>query len=396
MTATTQSNRFTRDFWILCGVVFCFFFSFQLVIPQLPSFITSLGGERYKGLIIGAFALSALWSRPFSGKLIDVIGRRPVMLFGITVCVLVSFAYPWVNGVTFFLSLRFLHGISAGFTPTATTAMCSDIVPVQRRGEAMGIIGMSGNLGMSLGPALGSEVAIAYGNNTMFIVAGIFSIVALIPALLIKESRPNIKKFHFKDLLIKRKEIIEKRVLLQGTVMALGVITFGALLTLVPDYCLQFGLKKNGYFFTVVTITSLVVRIFSGKWSDKYGREAVMLVGTLFLIAANVLLITANSIETMFVAAGVFGISTGINSPTLFAWTIDKGNQKHIGRGISTLFIFLEFGIITGSIIPVEIYRNDPSRLPLTFVFTLICAITAFFLVLRALKKSRKTQVESF
>ncbi|MFT7591586.1 MAG: MFS family permease, partial [bacterium] len=282
------------------------------------------------------------------------------------------------------------------FTPTATTAMCSDVVSVKKRGEAMGIVGMAGNLGMSLGPALGSEVGVKYGNQTMFYVAGFIAILSMLPALKMKESLKKTTPFKFAMLKLKWHEIIEPKVILQGSIMTLAVITFGALLTLVPDYCSQFGLVKNGYFFTVVTVTSLTVRVLSGRLSDKFGREIVLVIGLLFLIVANILLIMAQDINMVFVAAGVFGISTGINSPTIFAWTIDSGDQQSIGRGISTLFIFLEIGIIIGSIIPAEIYGNVNANLPRAFMFTLGCAIVAFILTFYAYLETRKKVVESF
>ncbi|MBO6516876.1 MAG: MFS transporter [Bacteroidia bacterium] len=390
-----ENQRFTKEFWVLCSVVFVYFISFNLIIPQLPNYITQLGGARYKGLIIGVFALSALGTRPFSGKLIDFIGRKPIMLLGILVSVLVLFTYPIAHGVFVFLTLRFIHGISAGCTPTATTAFCSDIVPVSRRGEAMGIVGMSGNLGMSLGPALGSEVAIRYNNETMFIVGGVIALVAMLPAWRLKESLPTATGFKPSMLKLRLHEVIEKRVLVQGLVMTLTVITFGALLTLVPDYCSSFGIRKNGYFFSVVTLTSLGARVVSGKLSDKFGREVVILVGVLVLIVANILLILASSAGSVFVAAAVFGLATGINSPTLFAWTIDNGDPKFIGRGISTLFIFLEFGIIIGSVVPAEIYQNRAENIPKAFMFTLVCAIAALLLVLRAYSR-RNRSLESF
>ena len=52
-----------------------------MIIPELPAFLTSLGGEDYKGLIIALFTLTAGISRPFSGKLADTIGRVPIILF---------------------------------------------------------------------------------------------------------------------------------------------------------------------------------------------------------------------------------------------------------------------------------------------------------------------------
>ncbi len=50
-----------------------------MLIPELPSYLSNLGGSEYKGLIIALFTLTAGLSRPFSGKLTDTIGRKPVL-----------------------------------------------------------------------------------------------------------------------------------------------------------------------------------------------------------------------------------------------------------------------------------------------------------------------------
>jgi MFS family permease len=98
-------------------------------------------------------------SRPFSGKLTDTIGRIPVMVFGSAVCVIVALLYPLLASVSGFLTLRFLHGMSTGFKPTATAAYIADIVPDSKRGEAMGILGVATSSGMAIGPAIGGWVA---------------------------------------------------------------------------------------------------------------------------------------------------------------------------------------------------------------------------------------------
>ena len=73
---------YTPQFILLCFSYFFFAASFTMIIPELPAYLTSLGGEDYKGLIIGLFTLTAGISRPFSGKLTDTIGRVPVMIIG--------------------------------------------------------------------------------------------------------------------------------------------------------------------------------------------------------------------------------------------------------------------------------------------------------------------------
>ena len=90
-----------------------------MMIPELPNYLDKMGGGDYKGWIIALFTLTAGLSRPFSGKLTDTIGRLPVMYVGTIACVVCSALYPVFHFVTGFMILRFFHGFSTGFKPTA-------------------------------------------------------------------------------------------------------------------------------------------------------------------------------------------------------------------------------------------------------------------------------------
>ena len=160
--SSRKKKVYTLDFALLCLASVLFATSFNMIIPELPDYLTQLGGKEYKGLIISLFTTSALLSRPFSGKLSDTVGRVPVMAFGFVVCFIVGFMYPLLVSVIGFLFLRFLHGFSTGFTPTAINAYIADIIPADRRGEALGISGFFFSLGMALGPYLGGEIMLRY------------------------------------------------------------------------------------------------------------------------------------------------------------------------------------------------------------------------------------------
>src|SRR5690606_25143732 len=111
------------------------------------------------GYIISVFTITAMISRPFSGRLADTIGRIPVIMVGSVVCFSCSLIYPLLTTVAGFLVLRLVHGLSTGFTPTGQTAYLADIVPVERRGEGMGILGTAAGIGMAGGPALGGLIS---------------------------------------------------------------------------------------------------------------------------------------------------------------------------------------------------------------------------------------------
>ena len=104
-----------------------------MIIPELPNDITELGAPDKKGLIVSAFSFAALLARPLSGKLTDVIGRKPIMIIGVLVCIVAGFIYPLIQSVLFFIFLRFMHGFSSGFKPTATTSYMADIIPLEKR-----------------------------------------------------------------------------------------------------------------------------------------------------------------------------------------------------------------------------------------------------------------------
>src|SRR5688572_29831670 len=120
---------YTTQFWLLCLSSVLFFASFNMIIPNMPAYLTGLGGSEFKGLIISLFTITAMVSRRFSEKIADNVGRIRVRVMGTSVCVLIGVLYPIHSTVTGFLFLRLFHGFSTGLTATRLTADLSDIIP---------------------------------------------------------------------------------------------------------------------------------------------------------------------------------------------------------------------------------------------------------------------------
>ena len=259
-----QSSIYTTQFWLLCTSNFLFSASFQMMIPELPDYLKSMGGKEYIGYIIALFTLTAGLSRPFSGKLTDTIGRVPIMAFGSIVCFVCSGIYPFVHTVFGFLLLRFLHGFSTGTKPTATAAYVADIIPEDRRGEAQGMLGIFTATGMSIGPTIGSYLATFATINVMFYTSSAFALGSILILLNMKETLPKAQKqpFSLKLFKIGWIDIFEPRVLPAFVVMLLLCFSSGVILTLVADQTKLLGMTNKGLFFTISTIASLSVRIF--------------------------------------------------------------------------------------------------------------------------------------
>ena len=379
--APSPTRTYTVGFWLMCLSSFLFFASFNLLLPELPDHLTRLGGGEYKGYIIALFTLTAAISRPYSGKLADTVGRIPVMVLGSLVCFVCGFFYPWALSVGGFLTLRLLHGFSTGFKPTGTAAYVADIVPVARRGEAMGLLGVTGALGMAFGPAFGSWVADTFSLNAMFYCSSGAALLSVLVQGTLTETLPRAqrRRFSFGLLKLKWAEVLEPRVLAPALVTALCLFPYGAVLTVIPDQSRLLGLtgSTKGLFYICYTVASLAVRLLAGKASDTHGRVPVLRGSAGLLAAGLALLVWAPSVPVFLAAAVVFGLGTGLNSPTLYAWTIDLSHPEHRGRGVATMYIALEVGIGLGALLAGWIFANQPGRLPYVHGLSLVCVLLA-------------------
>ena len=375
---TVTPQVYTPQFWLLCLSSALFFASFNMIIPELPAYLTSLGGAQHKGLIISLFTLTAMISRPFSGKLADKIGRVPVMMFGAVVCFVCSLIYPVLTTVSGFLLLRLAHGFSTGFSPTGISAYISDIIPVHKRGEAMGMMGTAGTVGMAAGPAIGGAIANNFGLNSMFYCSSFFAVVSIVILFGIKETLQQKQSFSLFLLKVQKKDLFEPRVLAACLVMALAAYAFGAVYTVIPDFGEFVGIKNKGVLFTFLTIASLLVRLLAGKASDLYGRVPVLKVTTLVIVLSMVIIGLAESPVMLIVGVTFYGFAQGSTSSTLLAWATDLSDEQHRGRGIGSLYISMEFGIGIGALASGLLYANQSSHFFLVFATSAALSLAAF------------------
>ncbi len=338
-----------------------------MMIPELPAYLDNMGGGEHKGWIIALFALTAGISRPFSGKLADTIGRIPVMYIGVSACVICGILYPPLNFVTGFLTLRFFHGFSTGFKPTGTAAYTADIVPMHRRGEAMGMLGICFSIGGASAPVLGSWITMHWSINAMFYASSVLAGLSMLVMWHLKETLQEPQKFHPRLLRITKDDIYDPMVIPAGIVMIFCYFSYGVILTLVPDLSDSVGVTNRGTFFTLFTLASVSTRMFAGRISDKHGREPVLQVSALVIALAMLAFARTHSPAMLYLASVIFGLGNGIFSPAINAWSVDLGHPERKGRALATMYISLEIAIGVGAAASGWYFANVLERLPAVF-----------------------------
>ena len=134
----------TKNFIIITLLNFLIFFSFQMLQPTLPIYVKELGGtDSVVGLVTGIFTVSALIARPFAGKTLDKIGRKPVFIIGLAIFAASVLAYSWLPIIGLILFFRLIHGFGWGISNTAVNTIASDNIPKARFGEGMGYFSLA-------------------------------------------------------------------------------------------------------------------------------------------------------------------------------------------------------------------------------------------------------------
>ena len=385
-----RMKSYSSNFWIVCISMLLFMISFNLIMPELNGILSDLGGDRWKGLIITVFTISAAISRPFSGKLSDYIGRKKVMYVGLVLCVVVNLLYPFTHSVFLFLVVRFIHGFTVGFTPTGATAMITDLLPIDKRGAGMGIWGTFISLGIGVGQVLGTPIASFVGINALFYLSLFLNIISLILLQFTVETLDSPKEMQLTHLKIKKQDVFEPNVLPSAFVMFLTSACSGCVFVLTPDISAYLGIENKGWFFFFYVAVTILVRLFTGRLSDTIGRVKSLIIGVSLLCISMILLVNATTILTYTLASVVFGLATGINSPSLFAWTADLSHPERKGVGAGTMFIALELGIMFGSICTIFTYKNTYVTASHSFFIGIITSLIALVYLVSTNRKSTK------
>ena len=153
----SNSKLWTKDF--LLGTFINFFLLFNYYL--LMVIITAYSIEHFHvshsiaGLTASIFIIGALVARFFSGKWIEQIGRKKMLLSGVLIELIMSITYFFINGIESLFIIRTLHGMAYGMASTAISTIVTSIVPKDRQGEGIGYYMLSITMGSAVGPFLG-------------------------------------------------------------------------------------------------------------------------------------------------------------------------------------------------------------------------------------------------
>ncbi|RBY98117.1 MFS transporter [Blastococcus sp. TF02-8] len=126
-----------------------------IIATAVPSIVDSLGGFAEFPWLFSVYLLAQAVTVPVYGKLADVFGRKPVMLFGIGLFLLGSVLCGLAWNMTALIAFRAVQGLGAGAVQPMSMTIVGDLYSLEERAKVQGYIASVWAISSVVGPTLG-------------------------------------------------------------------------------------------------------------------------------------------------------------------------------------------------------------------------------------------------
>jgi MFS family permease len=323
-----------------------FFFASLNCFFLLPLYVQQLGGtEVAVGTVMGVYSATGILCQPLVGPWVDAVGRRPFMLLGTALVVLSSALAVAAGGVAMLGVVRALQGLGFSAFFVANYSYVLDLVPIARRGWALGIYGLSGMASTAIAPLFGEMVIRRFGFRPLFVACGLLALLTGATVWTLRERErvdaPTVPAFASLGAMLAD---LRHRHMAVTVFFGLGS---GTLFAFLPTFGERIGVRTLALFYIAYACAAMAVRLIGGHWIDTRGRRAVI-VPSMFLQAAGVALLAGLAfliprvrglppLPVLFAAGLVGGSAHGFLYPGLAALVAD---QAHIARRGTVIGVF--------------------------------------------------------
>lgn len=321
------------------------FLAIGAVLPVLPRYVKGPvgGGDIAVGVVVGAFALSAVVGRPIAGRLADVHGRKPVVLAGLLLMATSSALLLVPGGVPWLVFARLVVGVGDGWLFTAAVTWVIDLAPEDRRGQTIGLFGIAVWGGLSIGTVIGQGVFNATGSyDAVWLVAAALPLAGAALALRLRDPHvpaPAATRPRFR---------LPGPAIAPGLALALANIGFGTMAGFVVLLLDDRGIAHSSTAFTVFAAAVVLTRLFAGRVPDRFGAAPTAACAFAAEALGLAVLAVAESYAIALAGALVMGCGFSLLFPALALAVVSKVDDRERGTALGAFTAFFDLGVGLG------------------------------------------------
>ena len=132
------------------------------------------------GLVSGLFIIGSLIGRFATGKYVNKIGPKRILLIGLAFLLITQLCYFIEGSLSFLMFTRLINGIATGITTTATGTIAAYVTPSERKSEGISLFSLSLVIGAAIGPFFGLLLINSFPIKLLFFICLICGIVSFI------------------------------------------------------------------------------------------------------------------------------------------------------------------------------------------------------------------------
>lgn len=320
----------------LYGTVFIF----------LPAFLYRLNvREGEIGLVMATGTLVSVALKPVNGLFVDRGGRTAFLVSGAMLAC--ASTVPWLfvteRGAHLF-AVRIFQGAAYSFFATASYAYIAAVAPADRRGEALGVFGLSFFIPTALGGWLGEWVIGRSGFPALFLSASVIAFLSGLPPLRMTEPKVS-SRLSTASLL----DFLSRSYFIPNSAGFLFGMAYGSLFTFLPVFLLIRRISSLGIFLVVYALSVIGTRTLARKLADRMPRERLSLI-SLLLLGSGIFAIPFLAGPTgLCLVAFVSGTGHGFLFPSLSALILDRAGKEKGGIAMAMFTGAFDMGLVIGA-----------------------------------------------
>src|ERR1700729_3527854 len=361
---TTLQPRYVTVF---ATAVLCYA-ALGTVLGILPDYVHSLGGGAVLvGLAVGAPAITGAAGRPFGGRLADRLGSPRIMIAGALVMSIGTIP-AFVHSLAVLILSRLVVGAGEASMMAAAVLWLLRLAGPERRGRAMGHIGLANYAGLTIGPPLSQALSGQSHPERVWLTAAVLPLVAALLAAVLGRSPDRGFAPAERDAPDEQPHDADGQPsTLRATLrpgLGLMLVNFGyvAVLSFGAAAATEQGTGIAALVIPVFGVGVIASRTILAFVPDRFGAPGTLIVAVMIEAAGLAGMAATTSTPVALLALVVMAIGQGLAVPSLGLLALASVPPSRHGRTAGAFFAYFDLGVgLGGPVVGLAAPAADPT-----------------------------------